>query len=254
MLNRSILLIVFIFGAVEIQAQYSVRTINVDRQFYDWKDSGVTCDQNVTKYYYALKDEMNTDIKQQIRYCGGSVYYIGIRNEIHLYSQNINVTCDSVSNILKKDINFINLLPSIIEEKLSYEIYNETGLYYIDSINKIFGASVGLNVPVSDTVYNILKACVDSIDTTGNRCHVYGTRNEIICIANKCVVIGVNDIKKERPVTIKRSLKKQVSNQRKSCSFLNNQINLNGRVNTIGKQSFGITIINGKANLNQKSK
>lgn len=252
MINRVSYLIISLFSITEIPAQYSVHTINTDRQFYSWIDSGVNCSQNTTKYWYALKEEMDNVVKQKVRYCGGSVLYVGLRNGIHLYSQNINVSCDSVTNLLKMDGNFINLLPLIAEEKISYEIYNDTDLYYTDSIHKIFGASVGLNIPISDAVVNILKACVDSIDTTGNNCHVYGTINDMLCIAEKSIVIGVNDLKKETPMTIKVPSKNQFNNKKKKYSALNKQVILNGRINKEGVQSNGITILKGKVNLNQK--
>ena len=69
-LKNCLFILFLLIVSRESYAQYSVRTINVDREFYDWRDSGVNCDESTTTYWYVLREEMNTEIRQQVRYCG----------------------------------------------------------------------------------------------------------------------------------------------------------------------------------------
>ena len=178
--------------------------------------------------------------------------YIGQRNNLHLYGQGIIVTCDSVGSLLKQDSSFINVLPLVAEEKISYEIYSNSGLYYIDSVNLIFGAGVDLNRPLIEADYNFIQNCVDSIDTIGNICHVYGTRDQMLCIAAYNFVNQVFDLKKEGPVNIKKNpqIDLKNSNVQKNSS---RAINLNGQIGSIKKQSNDVRILNGKLVIQQNS-
>lgn len=251
---RISLVLLVLLATSEVFAQFSVHTINVDRKFYAWKDSGVNCNENVTNYWYVFREEMDSTIRQQVRYCGGSVLYIGKKNELHLYNQSIIVSCDSVTSLLKLDSNFINILPPITEEKISYEIYRDSGLYYVDSVNLIFGSDVLLNKPITDTTYNFIKNCIDSIDTTGNQVHVYGTREEVLCIASKIFVKGVFDLKKEGPLNSKpipeSTLIKKLRNVFK---FQNKVFNLDGRVASANRLTNGVRVLDRKIMIKKSS-
>ena len=204
-LKKCLFILFLLIVSRESYAQYSVHTINVDREFYDWRDSGVNCNENTTTYWYVLREEMNTEIRQQVRYCGGSVLYVGQRNAHHLYNQTINVTCDSVTALLKLDNNFLNILPLIAEEKVSENIYKDAGLYYLDSANLIFKASVVFIRNVTEEINDFLKSIVDSVEGFGSNTFVYGTRNEMLLIAGNNLVETVSDIGKEGPLYSKPS-------------------------------------------------
>lgn len=238
---------VLLFGAV-VSAQYSVPTINVNREFFNWKDSGINCDTNISNFWYVFKTEIDTSIKNQVRYCGGSVLYIGLKKNLHLYNQSIIVSCDSVVSLLKQDSNFINILPLIAEEKVSYEIYKDSGLYYVDSVNLKFGAVVLLNVPINDSLIKFLSINVGSVDTTGNNCRVYGTREAMLIIAGNNLIKKVYDIKKDGPVNINKNHQSKPSlyvKNKTQTHLIGKTIELNGKTCTTIKQSKSIKIING---------
>lgn len=226
--------------------QFSIPTINVNRIFYDWKDSGINCDEKINSYWYVLQEEMNDEIRKKVRLCGGSVLYVGKRNELQLYNQAISVSCDSVTSLLKLDSNFINVLPPVVEEKISYDIYRDSGLYYVDSTRLIFQARVVISndIPADTLIY--LKSLVDSIEGTGVNTFAFGTRDQIIAIAYSKYVLSVSDIKKEGPVNCIKT----------SYFFKENEINLsdheytrydlNGRIISNKQCAPRIQFINGK--------
>lgn len=127
-----------LFLAISNIAAVTVKTINIERNVTTWKTAGFNCNSNSANYWYVFRKEMQPEIKQKVRYCGGSVLYIGKRNGYYLYNQNINTTCDSVIRILKTDTFFVNILPLIAEEKVSSKIFHSRDLYYIDSSKNIF--------------------------------------------------------------------------------------------------------------------
>lgn len=222
-------LIPFLSCAFISSAQYSVPTINLNRNFNEWSDSGFSCGSSMESvYWYLFKNEINIEVKQEVRLCGGSVLYNGVLNGLHLYNQSINVTCDSIGSILQKDDNFINLLPLIAEEKISYNIYRDSGLYYVDSSNLTFAADVFLNVELDASIYNFILTCVDSIDSTGNNVLVYGTRNEVIEIASDNRIKKITDRPEEGPV---------ISRQTRITSKIinNNSLVIPGVFNLAGK-------------------
>lgn len=243
-------LIISFFFPISSVAQFSIPTINVDRVFYDWRDSGINCDDNKDSYWYVLHEEMNDEIRKEVRLCGGSVLYVGKRNELHLYYQAISVSCDSVSSLLMLDSDFLNVLPLIAEEKVSYNIYRDSGLYYVDSANLIFASDVALNIVLNDSIYNFILTCVDSIDTTSNNLLVYGIRDEMLKIASDKRIKKVFDRPKEVPLNC---FKSSFHFAKKSYNLLKKDYknyNLNGRIISENNHATGIQFINGQLIIN----
>ena len=210
--------------------------------------SDYNCDTNTSNFWYVFKTEIDTSIKKQVRYCGGSVLYIGLKNNLHLYNQSIIVSCDSVVSLLKQDSNFINILPLIAEEKVSYEIYKDSGLYYVDSLHSIFKSSLSFTSGVPNSIYSFLKTIVDSVEGFGGNTFVYGTRDDMLLIAANKHVETVSDIKKEGPVNINNNNHSKPSpylKHKPQPHLIGKTFELNGKTCTTIKQSKSIKIING---------
>lgn len=204
-----IMMLVLISAFCSSYAQITVKTININRTFFPWKDSGIECFEN-KNYWYLFKNSMDSEIKKQVRFCGGSIIefatsFLIPSDEIimpTLYYQRISVSCDSIAHVLSMDSNFINLNPFVAEEKISGDIFFERDLFYVDSQKLIFKASIIFYDPVSDDVKEYLKSCVDSVEEIGNRIWVYGDRKDMLCVASSDKVQLVFDVKREGPVNI----------------------------------------------------
>ena len=205
--TRLIAVLIFITSIVSISLAFNVKTTNVERQINSWKNYGCSCNSSARTYWYVFSEKMTAETKQRARYCGGSVLYIGKRNGYHLYIQSITVLCDSVFSVFENDSNFVNVLPLIAEEKVSSNIYRDSGLYYLDSMEIVFKANVVISKAQGEeiNVNDLLKTCVDSIYGSGSNTFVIGNRSQMLCIANYSWVEFVFDIKKESPPTMDNS-------------------------------------------------
>lgn len=204
--------IISIILFISIVTAGTVKTINIERSFAKWKAGGCNCVSSVSNFWYVFSNEMQPEVRRKVRYCGGSVLYIGRSNGYYLYNQNINVSCDSVVKILNGDSLFVNILPLIAEEKVSANIYNNSGINFSDSVNNIYWSGVILNTGLTSTLLDSIKACVKSFDTTGNNLKVFGTRSQMLCLAGNVNVVKVYDLQKEGPPTMDNSRSQTIVN------------------------------------------